>query len=71
LSPFQVGDEIKLARMTVRVLAEHDGMPTRVHFQLASSLVDSRLFAWQGRALAELPTPAIGETLHIAPAAGM
>jgi hypothetical protein len=38
ISPLRVGDEIALGRMLVRVLAEHDGMPSRVRFELASPL---------------------------------
>ena len=71
LSPLHVGDEIALARMHIRVLAEHNGMPTRVRFELSRALVDSRRFAWQGPELAELPMPSIGETLYIAPASGL
>jgi hypothetical protein len=70
-SPFRVGDEIALGRMRVRVLAERAGMPSRVRFELPGTLGNHRLFAWQGRKLAELPMPRIEETVHIAPASGM
>jgi hypothetical protein len=71
LSPMHVGDEIELATMLVRVLAERDGKPTHVRFELASTLGDRRLFAWQGHKLEELNIPSVGETLQIARASGM
>lgn len=57
--------------MRVRILDVREGAPTRVRFDFARPLAESRLYAWSGRALAPLPAPEIGRWMRLAPASAL
>jgi hypothetical protein len=63
--PLQVGEVISTSRLRAQVLEVVAGAPTRVRFDFAQPLSELRVYAWQGRSLAPLLLPPLGQHVHI------
>lgn len=65
--PLRAGGSVDLGEVTARVDAVSDGLFTRARFAFDGPLEPSRscLIVWKGGKLQHLPTPALGQTVHI------
>lgn len=64
-SPFQVNDAIAAVRMRAQVLAVKGGAPTRVRFDFTEPLSEALVLAWQGKTVAPIELPKVGQSIQI------
>jgi hypothetical protein len=69
--PLSPGQVIGNSRLRARIVEVRDGAPTRVRFDLAAPLSQARLYTWQGRSIAPLALPRIGERVRVRPASAL